>query len=117
MEDVELNWDKYTTFDKICPNKQITLFIVQQYLDCDLVRVQNGIKGIGFESKIIADGDKCEYIRVLHKTKDAATVYILENGLVIRFEGLTSKNILKESFVDKFGDSSIFIGILPRRSK
>ena len=57
VDDVELNWDKYATFDKICPSKQITLFMAQQSLNYDLVRVQNGIKGIGFESKIITDGD------------------------------------------------------------
>ena len=113
MDDVELNWDKYATFDKICPGKQITLFIAQQSLNYDLVRVQNGIKGIGFESKIIADGGEYEYIRVLHKTKDAAMVYLLENSLVIRFENLTSRDILKESFVDKFGEDSIFIGTMP----
>ena len=113
MEDVSLNWGKYTTFDKICPSKQTTLFIAQQSVNYDLVRVQNGIREMGFESKIITDGDGNEYIRVLHKTRDTAMVYFLENGLVIRFEDLTSRDILKESFVDKFGDSSIFIGTMP----
>ena len=32
---------------------------------------------------------------------------------MIRFEDLTSRNILKELFVDKFGDGSIFIGTMP----
>ena len=40
-------------------------------------------------------------------------MYLLENGLVVRFEDLTSRDILKESFADKFGDGSIFIGTVP----
>ena len=113
MEDLELNWNKYTTFDKIHPSKQTTLFIVPQSLNHDLVRVQNGIKRIGLKSKIITDVDEYEHIRVLHETKDVAMAYFLENGLVIRFENLTSRDILKESFVDKFGDDSISIGTIP----
>ena len=114
MEDVELNWDKYSTFDKIHTSKQVTLFITKQSSNYDLDRIQNGIKVMGFESKIITGGDEYEYIRVLHKTNDAAIiVYFLENGLVVRFEDLASRDILEESFVDQFDDDSIFIGTVP----
>ena len=109
MEDTELNWDAYPTFDKIHTGKQVTLFIAEQSLNYDLDRVQNEIKAMGFESKIIAGGDKYEHIRVLYNTNDTAIVYFLDNGLVVRFENLASRDILKELFVDKFGDDALFI--------
>lgn len=113
MEDVELNWDAYPTFDKIHTSKQVTLFIAEQSLDYDLDRIQNEINEMAFESEIITNEDAYEYIRVLYNTNDTAIVYFLDNGLVVRFENLASRDILKESFVEKFGDDSLFIVTVP----
>ena len=113
MEDIELNWDAYPTFDTIHTSKQVTLFIAEQSLNYDLDRVQNGIKAMGFESEITAGEDEYEYIRVLYNTNDTAIVYFLDNGLVVRFENLQRRDILEKSFVDKFGDDALFIVTVP----